>query len=75
MLKGFWENLLETRVKLQNVLNVANQLPQPDSYEQIVDSLKPEMKKSAEDVLNESKKIYLFLFFKRKVLRFLLKLI
>lgn len=53
---GFWEFLLETRVKLQNVLNVANQFPQHEIYESALDSLKPDLKKSTVEVLNENKK-------------------
>ena len=52
---GFWEFLLETRVKFQNVLNVVNQFPQFDLYSQALNSMKPDMKKSTEDVLNESR--------------------
>lgn len=54
-LKEFWEILLETRVKLQNVLSTVNQFPQLDTYETVLNSLKPEMKKNTQEILNESK--------------------
>ena len=56
---GFWEFLLETRVKLQNVLNVVNQFPQHNNYDEVLDSLNSDMKKSTEEVLNESIKNFL----------------
>jgi len=54
---GFWEFLLETRVKLQNVLSVVNQFPQHDNFENVLDELQPEdLKKNTVDILNESKR-------------------
>jgi len=56
---GFWEFLLETRVKLQNVLNVVNQFPQHNNYDEVLDSLNSDMKKSTGEILNENKKTLL----------------
>lgn len=43
--------MLETRVKLQNVLNTVNKFPQHEQFEQIAQLLKP----ATEDTIKESK--------------------
>jgi hypothetical protein len=47
--------LLETRVKLQNILNLVNQFPQHDMYDEILQNLNPDLKKNTELILKESK--------------------
>ncbi len=51
---GLWENLLETRVKLQNALNVVNQFPQHDCFKEALNSLKPEIKEKTDELIKES---------------------
>jgi len=46
--------LLETRVKLQNLLNLVNQFPQHDSYDGILQNFSPDLKESTEVTLKES---------------------
>jgi hypothetical protein len=48
--------LLETRVKLQNILNIVNMFPQNKTYESIFQSLKPEVKEATKEIIQESKK-------------------
>ena len=52
--------LLETRVKLQNILNIVNMFPQNKTYESIFQSLKPEVKEKTKEIIQESKKIFYF---------------
>lgn len=52
--------LLETRVKLQNILNIVNMFPQNKTYESIFQSLKPEVKETTKEIIQESKKKILF---------------
>ncbi len=55
-----WEMLLETRVKLQNILNIVNMFPQNKTYENIFQSLKPEVKATTNEIIQESKKKIFF---------------
>ena len=52
--------LLETRVKLQNILNIVNMFPQNKTYESIFQSLNPEVKEKTKEIIQESKKIFYF---------------
>ena len=48
---AIWDSLLEGRIKLQKVLLIVNQLPQPDAWDQFLDAAGPDYN----SVLAESK--------------------
>ncbi|RNA03184.1 hypothetical protein BpHYR1_024110, partial [Brachionus plicatilis] len=51
---NFWDNLVEARVRLQNVLNVVNQFPQFDQFDQILENLSEEFKPINEAQLKQN---------------------
>ncbi|KAL5006937.1 hypothetical protein ScPMuIL_015743 [Solemya velum] len=52
---GLWDNLLETRIKLQKVLPLVNQLPQPDIWQSFQHRLGDDFSQSTRDATNALK--------------------
>jgi hypothetical protein len=52
-----WDLLLETRVKLQNIVSIVNQYPQYDSFNEIVQKSNQTEDSSVKETMKESKLI------------------
>ncbi|CAF0752490.1 unnamed protein product [Brachionus calyciflorus] len=51
---NFWDNLVESRVRLQNVLNTVNQYPQYDKFDKIIQNLSDDFKSSNDSLIKEN---------------------
>lgn len=48
--------MVETRVRLQNVLNIVNQFPQHENFDEIFENLSTEFKSNHDAQIQQSKK-------------------